>query len=155
MTVKTQNTALSGSVPGMAGFEANFENMGAMGLDPESIDMILNGTAEGLISDYPALKNDTSTDTVISKARSLIGTLVEYEELRMMYSCALKEIKAKFDVLSTEFDVRYSYNPISFINTRLKKTVSISEKLGRKNLAFSVENIEKYINDVAGIRVIL
>lgn len=56
MTVKTQNTALSGSVPGMAGFEANFENMGAMGLDPESIDMILNGTAEGLISDYPALK---------------------------------------------------------------------------------------------------
>ena len=106
------------------------------------------------MSDYPALRTDDTADMMISKARSLIGTVVEYEELHMMYACALKEIKAKFDVLNTEFKVRYSRNPISFINTRLKKTVSISEKLGRKNLAFSVENIEKHINDVAGIRVI-
>ena len=154
MTDKTHNNDLTGPVPGSAGVEANIENMEAMGFDPENLDMILNGTVEGLMSDYPALRNDDAADMMISKARSLIGTVVEYEELRMMYACALKEIKAKFDVLNTEFKVRYSRNPISFINTRLKKTVSISEKLGRKNLAFSVENIEKHINDVAGIRVI-
>ena len=154
MTDKTHDNDLTGPVPGNAGVEANIENMEAMGFDPENLDMILNGTVEGLMSDYPALRNDDAADMMISKARSLIGTVVEYEELRMMYACALKEIKAKFDVLNTEFKVRYSRNPISFINTRLKKTVSISEKLGRKNLAFSVENIEKHINDVAGIRVI-
>lgn len=154
MTEKTHDNDLTGPVPGNAGVEANIENMEAMGFDPENLDMILNGTVEGLMSDYPALRNDDAADMMISKARSLIGTVVEYEELRMMYACALKEIKAKFDVLNTEFKVRYSRNPISFINTRLKKTVSISEKLGRKNLAFSVENIEKHINDVAGIRVI-
>ena len=154
MTEKTHDNDLTGPVPGNAGVEANIENMEAMGFDPENLDMILNGTVEGLMSDYPALRNDDTADMMISKARSLIGTVVEYEELRMMYACALKEIKAKFDVLNTEFKVRYSRNPISFINTRLKKTVSISEKLGRKNLAFSVENIEKHINDVAGIRVI-
>ena len=154
MTEKTHDNDLTGPVPGNAGVEANIENMEAMGFDPENLDMILSGTVEGLMSDYPALRNDDTADMMISKARSLIGTVVEYEELRMMYACALKEIKAKFDVLNTEFKVRYSRNPISFINTRLKKTVSISEKLGRKNLAFSVENIEKHINDVAGIRVI-
>ena len=44
MTEKTHNNDLTGPVPGSAGVEANIENMEAMGLDPENLDMILNGT---------------------------------------------------------------------------------------------------------------
>ena len=36
----------------------------------------------------------------------------------------------------------------------LKKTISIIEKLKRKNLAISLESVEKYLYDVAGVRVI-
>ncbi len=118
---------------------------------PQTIDFMTGGS--GTVPGSGGTDRE-NLEIAASDARSLIGTVVEYEELRMMYSCALKEIKAKFDVLNTEFKVRYSRNPISFINTRLKKTVSISEKLRRKNLDFSLENIEKHINDVAGIRVI-
>ena len=46
----------------------------------------------------------------------------------MMYTCALKEVKTKFEVLDTEFSVRYQRNPISSVSTRLKHTNSIKEK---------------------------
>ena len=72
----------------------------------------------------------------------------------MMYACAMKEVRTKFEVLNTEFKIRYQRNPIASISTRLKRTASILEKLGRHDLPFSLNSIAEHINDVAGIRVI-
>ena len=87
-------------------------------------------------------------------ARQLLETAVEYKELRMMYACAIKEVQTKFEVLETEFKVRYQRNPISSIQTRLKSSSSIIEKMIRKSVPFSMENLEQQIQDLAGIRVI-
>ena len=87
-------------------------------------------------------------------ARQLLETAVEYKELRMMYACAIKEVQTKFEVLETEFKVRYQRNPISSIQTRLKSSSSIIEKMIRKGIPFSIENLEEQIHDLAGIRVI-
>lgn len=72
----------------------------------------------------------------------------------MRYSCAIKEVRTKFDVLNSEFNVRYQRNPITSINSRLKSSTSIMEKLNRKGLSFTVENVEDNLFDVAGIRVV-
>lgn len=72
----------------------------------------------------------------------------------MMYSCAIKEIRTKFDVLNSEFNVRYQRNPIASITSRLKSSASIMEKLARLDVPFSVENVNEHLHDVAGIRVI-
>ena len=87
-------------------------------------------------------------------AKQLLETAVEYKELRMMYACAIKEVQTKFEVLETEFKVRYQRNPISSIQTRLKSSSSIIEKMIRKGIPFSMENLEEQIQDLAGIRVI-
>ena len=87
-------------------------------------------------------------------ARQLLETAVDYKELRMMYACAIKEVQTKFEVLETEFKVRYQRNPISSIQTRLKSSSSIIEKMIRKGISFSMENLEEQIQDLAGIRVI-
>ena len=79
------------------------------------------------------------------QARRFLETIVDYKELRMIYTCAMKEVQTKFDILNTEFKVRYRRNPITSITTRLKTTASITEKLARFNSSLSVENIEKYI----------
>lgn len=103
---------------------------------------------EGLITtllDTPEKANQT---------RRFMDMLVGYRELMMMYACAIKEVRTKFEVLDTEFRVRYQRNPISTISTRLKHTNSIITKLDRYGYHFSLQNIEKYINDAAGIRVI-
>lgn len=87
-------------------------------------------------------------------AKRMLETAVEYKELRMMYACAIKEVQTKFEVLETEFKVRYQRNPISAIQTRLKSSSSIIEKMIRKGIPFSMENLEEQIQDLAGIRVI-
>lgn len=93
-------------------------------------------------------------NAVYDQAKQMMGTVVGYKELMMMYACAMKAVYAKFEILNTEFNVRYRRNPISSIATRLKRTSSIVEKLGRLSKPFSINNIEENINDVAGIRVI-
>ena len=91
---------------------------------------------------------------IFEQAKKMVGTVVEYRDLRMMYSCAIKEIRTKFDVLNSEFNVRYQRNPIASITSRLKSSASIMEKLARLDVPFSVENVNEHLHDVAGIRVI-
>lgn len=99
-------------------------------------------------------QEELGIDTLFEQSKHIMNTMVEYKELLMTYSCAIKEIRTKFEVLNTEFNIRYQRNPINFINTRLKRSSSIAGKLERLELPFSIENIEQNIHDVAGVRVI-
>lgn len=107
------------------------------------------GTANNQLLMVPFVDNG-----IFDQAKKMAGTVVEYRELRMMYSCAIKEVRTKFDVLNSEFNVRYQRNPITSITSRLKSSTSIMEKLARLDVPFSVDNVNEYLHDVAGIRVI-
>ena len=98
--------------------------------------------------------SDAAATAIYDHTKQVAGALVDYRELMMMYTCAMKEIQTKFEVLNSEFNVRYSRNPSNSMSTRLKRTVSIVEKLSRKGQAFTPENVERYLGDVAGVRVI-
>ena len=78
----------------------------------------------------------------------------QFEELMMMYECAIKEVQTKLEILDREFSVRYRRNPISSIESRIKSPMSIYRKLHRDGLTVSVKNISRNLNDVAGIRII-
>ncbi len=78
----------------------------------------------------------------------------QFKELMAYYRCALMEVTTKFNVLQEELSLKFDRNPIESIKTRLKTPESILEKLERKGLDLTIENLERYINDVAGIRVI-
>lgn len=81
-------------------------------------------------------------------------TMMEFQRLMAYYRCAMMEIETKFKVLNEEFSLQYDRNPINSIKTRLKKLSSIVEKMERKNYPMTVESVEEYLNDVAGIRVV-
>ena len=93
-------------------------------------------------------------DLLLGQAMDLLDGVLDYKELMMGYACAIKEINTKFEVLDTEFEVRYKRNPISSIQTRLKSQTSILEKMARMGIPPTRENIEEHLNDIAGIRVI-
>ena len=76
------------------------------------------------------------------------------QTLMAYYRCAIMEVETKFNMLNTEFSLRYDRNPIETIKSRLKSAESIIEKLHRKNIPFSAESIEANLTDIAGIRVI-
>lgn len=82
------------------------------------------------------------------------GEGVEFDKMMMMYSCAIKEVKTKLQVLNDELSITSKRNPIEFIKTRIKKPDSIATKLKKKGLPLSVEAVRDNLNDVAGVRVI-
>ena len=88
---------------------------------------------------------------VMQEAHRMMDLLVNYKDLRMSYTCALKTIRTRFEVLETEFRVKNQHNPISFITARIKSYQSIIGKMARKGLPFSIEDMEKNILDIAGI----
>lgn len=85
---------------------------------------------------------------------SVIDTVLDYKDMMLAYDCAIKEIRTKFDVLNSEFKIKHQRNPISSIHSRLKSNASLMEKVRRRGITADVESIEKYIEDIAGVRVI-
>ena len=83
-----------------------------------------------------------------------VNQAFEFQELMMMYSCAIREMRTKLEVQNGELSVHHQRNPIEFITSRVKKPLSIVEKLHRYGVPVSVESVEKNLNDVAGVRVI-
>ncbi len=78
----------------------------------------------------------------------------EFVETIAYYRFALKEIETKVDILNSEYKLLKMYNPIEHVKSRVKKPASIKNKLKRKNLDLTRENIVENIKDVAGIRII-
>ena len=77
-----------------------------------------------------------------------------FKELMAYYRCAMLEVSTKFNVLNEEFSLQYDRNPIEAIKTRLKSPESIMNKLRKRNITPTVENIESKIYDIAGIRIV-
>lgn len=75
-------------------------------------------------------------------------------ELMMQYRCALMEVETKLNVLNEEFKMRHNRNPFEYIKSRIKEPLSILEKMQRRELPITVENVEENLSDIAGIRVI-
>ncbi len=77
-----------------------------------------------------------------------------YVSLMSYYRCAIMEVETKFKVLNEQFSLRYDENPIETIKSRLKSPESIMKKLNKKELPLTTDAIEKYITDIAGVRII-
>lgn len=77
-----------------------------------------------------------------------------WKEVTLIYNSALKEIGTKLEILNDEFQHVHRYNPIEHIKSRLKTPESIVKKLKKNGYESTIENMVKYINDIAGIRVI-
>ncbi len=78
----------------------------------------------------------------------------EFREAMMMYSCAIREVKTKLEVLNDELSVRNRRNPIELIKWRVKKPQSIADKLMRRGFPVSLRSMMENLDDVAGVRVI-
>ncbi len=77
-----------------------------------------------------------------------------WETIMFLYRSAIKEVETKLDILNDEFQYIHNYNPIEHIKTRIKTPESIVKKLRRYGYESSIENMVKYVNDIAGVRLI-
>ena len=99
--------------------------------------------------DVPVITGD-----IMEELKILMQHSQAFQEMQMMYACAIREVRTKAEVLNDEMSVRYHRNPISSISSRVKKPESIAQKLVKKGLPFTVEAIMTNLSDVAGVRII-
>lgn len=77
-----------------------------------------------------------------------------WKEAILIYNSALKEVSTKLEILNDEFQLVHKYNPIEHIKSRIKTSESIVKKLKKHGYESTIENMVKYVNDIAGVRVI-
>lgn len=77
-----------------------------------------------------------------------------WKTVMFLYNSALKEVGTKLEILNDEFQHVHQYNPIEHIKSRIKSPESIVKKLKKNGYESTIENMVKYVNDIAGIRLI-
>lgn len=98
--------------------------------------------------------------SVMSSEQQVQAALQGYDDvdtwttLIFLYKAAMKEVNTKLEILNDEFQQVHNYNPIEHIKTRIKTAESIVKKLRRYGYETSIENMVRYVNDIAGVRVI-
>lgn len=80
--------------------------------------------------------------------------LEEWRKLPTLYQLALDELKNKIKLIQTEWKIHNGYSPIEHIKTRIKEPKSILDKLERKGLEMTVDNMVNKIHDIAGMRIV-
>lgn len=102
-----------------------------------------------LIRDFFSDDKNNSDDSDLS-----IERLFQFNELMMKYNSAIREIKTKLEILNDELSLLGNKNPIENIYSRIKKPLSIAEKLNKMGKKITIDSIIDNLNDVAGIRII-
>ena len=82
------------------------------------------------------------------------GDIDSWKEVVLIYNSALKQISTKLEILNDEFQHVHRYNPIEHIKWRIKTPESIVKKLKKHGYESTINNMIRYVNDIAGIRVI-
>jgi putative GTP pyrophosphokinase len=83
----------------------------------------------------------------------LCDDIDSWKTMMFLYNAALKEIGTKIEILNDEFQYVHQYNPIEHVKSRIKTSESIVKKLKREGYESTIDNMVKYINDIAGVRI--
>ena len=91
------------------------------------------------------LLNDTEEimpENIITKEQfvKFVENSVKFEELMMMYRCAIREVQTKLEILNDEFKTKRQRNPIDSIRSRIKSPLSIYEKLKESSYFNTVDS---------------
>lgn len=88
------------------------------------------------------------------KEKNILEQSEKFKKIMCWYGCAIREVRTKLEVLNDEFQNTTARNPIDNIKSRIKKPMSIYEKLIRRGFPVTLDSILYELHDVAGIRVI-
>lgn len=77
-----------------------------------------------------------------------------WETIMFLYDAALQKIMTRISTINGEFIHMHKYNPIEHVKSRIKSPQSIIKKLKRQGHEDTIQNMVKYINDIAGVRII-
>lgn len=101
---------------------------------------------------YASLLSDQ--DIPVDDLSRLKNIETKTREIIQKYQAAMREMEVRFEILDQDLNLKKHRNPIHHVESRIKSPASIFEKLERYGKEPTLENMENYIMDIAGVRVI-
>ncbi|GAB3059822.1 GTP pyrophosphokinase [Virgibacillus ainsalahensis] len=77
---------------------------------------------------------------------------MNWEAILAPYTQVVEELKVKLKGMRAQFEYEKRHSPIEFITGRVKPVPSILEKAEKREI--QIKNIEKEMQDIAGVRVV-
>jgi len=96
-----------------------------------------------------SLNKYTSEDAML-----FLDNAIEFQELMVKYSSAIREVKTKLEILNDDLRIKNGRSPIESIFYRIKKPASIMKKMRKRGFDMNISAIKENLNDIAGIRVV-
>lgn len=93
-------------------------------------------------------------NTVQIPNKQLEKFLKELQIIDLAYDAAIKEVVTKIEILKNDFQIKYNYNPIEHITSRIKTPESLLNKMIKNNVPMDIESVKQNIHDVAGVRIV-
>lgn len=99
------------------------------------------------------MENEVSTvdSTFLQKIKPIQEKL---NEMALKYYAGLTEMEAKINVINEDFKLRYQYNPIHHVESRIKSPQSILNKMIRNGYPLDAGTMEEKIHDIVGVRIV-
>lgn len=76
------------------------------------------------------------------------------KELLLKYDFGLKILKTSIEILVSEFEYKYEYNPVEHMKSRIKSLDSAAKKLQRKGFEITSDNLQAHVHDMIGVRIV-
>lgn len=102
------------------------------------------------------VQSSSPTTAICGNSKQLFATInkQDFELFLLKYQVALQLLQQKIAVLYEGYGERDFCNPIEHVKSRIKEPSRIVQKLQRQHLEVNIENIERYIQDIAGLRIV-
>ncbi len=97
---------------------------------------------------------EVKMDNMMMETQISAENIDKWKHLFLLSKFGIDEIETKLNILNEEYHFLHDYNPIEHITTRVKDPQQIVKKLIKGGHAPNVENAEKYVHDIGGVRVI-
>ena len=78
----------------------------------------------------------------------------EVKRLLLKYTAALKPLETQISILIQDYEQQNNYNLVEHVKSRIKRLESAEKKLVSRNYEVTVENIEKHVHDMVGVRIV-
>jgi len=78
----------------------------------------------------------------------------DLDEILQKYEFGKQTLETELSILIKDFANTHGYNPVEHVKSRIKDKRSIIDKLNRKGLEITTDNVVKHIDDVIGVRIV-
>lgn len=90
----------------------------------------------------------------LPQSRDYLDLDRQYQQLMFIYEAAVRQLEARLDILTQEFQFSNDRNPIENVKSRIKSKQSLMQKLEKRGLPITFSAITDNILDIGGIRII-